>query len=501
MKCLLFALVAIFVVSMVPPVVSTHIGGCPHNDLQCIENAFQADAPFTEGQVVLTVEEAFQGTNSLASSLGSQSFLQWNMIFQDGTDTGTTQRISSVFSPFRAFDPTPLFTFVPTDMPLRTLIEAQVINKVDYSNIGTDFCFTVPRTNINQEVLVNGREVTIPKQLFGKNFLDKSTQDLTGVGIKFSPSLIERLLENKGIVLKTGDVINWKITVNSRYDVWGGTIIDSSPFDQFSPIGSGTCGITGATAFDANTVGMVVQMSFTWVDPVALITIPTTGEPDLDGDGIPDSIDQCDFSPERFNGFQDEDGCPDADPIGFDVTTITDQDGDGISDEDDLCINQPELFNGIEDGDGCPEGAILDQNFNSFQVTGQELVDLSGLESPFEPIPTAEELIAEVPTVIPPPIFEPEPITEPTPIQDIVLLEEEPRTPFQGIEEPVGNTGETNFCNNLTDDCNRLFVQAIETFERTGIMLPFQPTLLNIILILGGLVAVILIVTILLRRR
>jgi len=503
MKYLLFTLIGIFAVSMIPPVTAIHIGGCPHTDIQCIANTFEAvgaDAPFTEGQIVLTVEEAFQGTNSLGSSLGSQSFLEWKMIFQDGTDTGTTKRISSSFSPFTAFDPTPLFTFVPTDMPLRTLIQAQVINKVEYTNIGTDFCFTVPRTNFNQQVFVNGREITIPKQLFGKNFLDKSTQVLTGVGIKFSPSLIERLLEDKGIILKTGDVVNWKITVNSRFDVWGGTIIDSSPFDQFSPIGSGTCGITGATAFDANTVGMVVQMSFTWVDPLELITIPTTTQPDLDGDGIPDSVDQCDFSPERFNGFQDEDGCPDNDPIGFDPRTITDQDGDGISDEDDLCPNQPELFNGIEDGDGCPEGAILSQNFQSFEVTGQELVDLSGLESPFEPIPTAEELIADV-TTIPPPLFEPEPITEPAPIQDIVLLEEDPRTPFQGIEEPVGNTGETNFCNNLTDDCNRIFASAVETFERTGIMLPFQPTLLNIILVLGGIVVVILITMMLLRRR
>ena len=415
------------------------------------------------------------------------------MIFQDGTDTGTTKRISSVFSPFRAFDPTPLFTFVPTDMPLRTLIEAQIISKTDYSNIGNSFCFTTPTTNISQQILVNGREVVIPKQLFGKNTLNPSTQVLTGTGVKFFPALIETLLENKGIVLKTGDVINWKITVSSRYDVWTGKIIDSSLFDQFSPIGSGTCGITGETAFDANTVGMVVQMSFTWVDPFDLITIPTTGLPDLDGDGIPDSIDQCDFSPETFNGFQDEDGCPDPDPIGF-VSDIQDMDGDGILDADDLCPLQPELFNGIDDGDGCPEGAILDVNFQAFEVTGQELTDLSGIQSaPFEPIPTAEELIAQAE-----PFVESEPTISP---EDIVLVEEIPQTPFQGITEPVGNTGETNFCNNFTDDCNRVFRQAVATFEQTGIILPFQPTLLNLILVFAGIVGVILLMIFLVRRR
>ena len=475
----------IIAVSIIPPVIATHIGGCPHNDLQCIADAFQEDAPFPEGTIVLTVEEAFQGTSSPSSRFTSKSFLEWKMIFQDGTDSGTTKRISSVFSPFRAFDPSTLFTFVPTDMPLRTLLEAQIITKIDYSKIGSDFCFTTPITNIKQQLFVNGREIIIPKQLFGKNFLDQPTQILTGVGVKFTPALIETLLENKGIILKTGDQVVWKITINNRYDLWEGKIIDTSLFDQFSPIGSGTCGITGATAYDGYAVGMIVEMSFTWVDPIELITRPTTGEPDLDGDGIPDSIDQCDFSPETFNGFQDEDGCPDPDPIGF-VSDIQDMDGDGILDADDLCPTQPEIFNGIDDGDGCPEGAILAQNFQSFIVTGQQLIDFS-LETPqLEPIPTSEELIV-ISEII-------EPTLEPTPTEDITLIEENPQTQFQGIEEPVGNTGQTNFCNNLKDNCNQIFTQAVENFERLGIMLPFEPTILNIIIIIGTVVAAILII-------
>ena len=234
-------------------------------------------------------------------------------------------------------------------------------------------------------------------------------------------------------------------------------------------------------------------MSFTWIDPLELITRPTTTQPDLDGDGIPDSIDLCDFSPERFNGFQDEDGCPDLDPIGFDPTTILDADGDGILDADDLCPTQPEIFNGIDDGDGCPEGAILAQNFASFEVTGQELVDLSLETSPLEPLPTTEELIE-------PTIIEPIPISEPIPAEDISLVEEIPLTPFQGIQDPVGNSGQTNFCNNLTDDCNQIFTQAVRNFEQTGIMLPFQPSILNIIIIIGIIVGVILIV-LRLRRK
>ena len=52
--------------------------------------------------------------------------------------------------------------------------------------------------------------------------------------------------------------------------------------------------------------------------------------PDRDGDGIPDDIDKCPDEPEDFDGFQDEDGCPDPD-----------NDGDGILDVDDKCPNEP----------------------------------------------------------------------------------------------------------------------------------------------------------------
>ena len=70
------------------------------------------------------------------------------------------------------------------------------------------------------------------------------------------------------------------------------------------------------------------------------------GCPDLDhdGDGVPDSVDQCPDVPEDLDGFEDEDGCPDPD-----------NDGDGIPDHRDQCPNEPEDFDGFEDEDGCPD--------------------------------------------------------------------------------------------------------------------------------------------------
>lgn len=65
---------------------------------------------------------------------------------------------------------------------------------------------------------------------------------------------------------------------------------------------------------------------------------------DRDGDGVPDGSDACASEPEDRDGFQDEDGCPDAD-----------NDNDGIRDDKDKCADEPEDRDGYQDEDGCPE--------------------------------------------------------------------------------------------------------------------------------------------------
>ncbi len=65
---------------------------------------------------------------------------------------------------------------------------------------------------------------------------------------------------------------------------------------------------------------------------------------DADKDGIPDSTDKCPNDPEDKDGFEDADGCPDPD-----------NDKDGILDKDDKCPNEPETKNGYQDEDGCPD--------------------------------------------------------------------------------------------------------------------------------------------------
>jgi outer membrane protein OmpA-like peptidoglycan-associated protein len=92
-------------------------------------------------------------------------------------------------------------------------------------------------------------------------------------------------------------------------------------------------------------------------------------ESDRDRDGIPDSVDRCPDDPEDYDGFQDDDGCPELDndrdgvpdtldrcpntpgPAQNFGCPILDADGDGVPDDVDRCPNTP----GPASNQGCPE--------------------------------------------------------------------------------------------------------------------------------------------------
>ncbi len=82
---------------------------------------------------------------------------------------------------------------------------------------------------------------------------------------------------------------------------------------------------------------------------IGFVFEPSIG--DRDGDGLKDDVDKCPDEPEDFDGFQDEDGCPDPD-----------NDNDGILDVDDRCPNEPEDRDGDQDWDGCPENSDGDRD-------------------------------------------------------------------------------------------------------------------------------------------
>lgn len=98
---------------------------------------------------------------------------------------------------------------------------------------------------------------------------------------------------------------------------------------------------------------------------------------DEDSDGVLNKFDRCPNKKEDFDGFQDEDGCPEADNDQDGVLDLQDEcpmekeDVDGYLDEDgcldadndmdnildytDRCPNKAETVNGYRDFDGCPD--------------------------------------------------------------------------------------------------------------------------------------------------
>jgi outer membrane protein OmpA-like peptidoglycan-associated protein len=94
-------------------------------------------------------------------------------------------------------------------------------------------------------------------------------------------------------------------------------------------------------------------------------TLEANANSDRDGDGIPDSVDKCPDRAEDFDGFEDQDGCPDID-----------NDGDGVLDIADQCPKEKETLNGYQDEDGCPD--TVPPEISALEGTIEGLIYASG---------------------------------------------------------------------------------------------------------------------------
>jgi len=113
-------------------------------------------------------------------------------------------------------------------------------------------------------------------------------------------------------------------------------------------------------------------------------------EADNDGDGIPDAADRCPNDAEDKDGFRDKDGCPEPDNDGDDILDEADKcpqeaedkdgfqdddgcpdndnDGDGIPDSADNCPDEAETRNGHQDTDGCPDESLAKFDANAARI-------------------------------------------------------------------------------------------------------------------------------------
>jgi OOP family OmpA-OmpF porin len=95
----------------------------------------------------------------------------------------------------------------------------------------------------------------------------------------------------------------------------------------------------------------------------AEVTHESVDPEDVDADGVANASDRCPDEPEDADGFEDEDGCVDRDNDGDGVLDAhefinrrwTNCDNYLINDVVVDCRNRPEDFDGFEDEDGCPD--------------------------------------------------------------------------------------------------------------------------------------------------
>lgn len=134
----------------------------------------------------------------------------------------------------------------------------------------------------------------------------------------------------------------------------------------------GAAGGAGITRGFGSPDGRMV-LTVGWAQPREVAEEAPAEPVDTDGDGLVDEDDACPNEPEDMDGFEDENGCPDADNDGDGVLDAddrcplesgpsenggcpdTDTDGDGIVDRLDACVDRAEDVDQFEDTDGCPD--------------------------------------------------------------------------------------------------------------------------------------------------
>lgn len=107
-----------------------------------------------------------------------------------------------------------------------------------------------------------------------------------------------------------------------------------------------------------------------YISGIIGLSIPLSWKRDVDKDGLADEDDLCKDAAEDFDGYRDNDGCPD-----------TDNDYDFVADINDECPQLPEDIDGFEDDDGCPEyDNDQDGLYDSFDNCSDIAEDLDGFE-------------------------------------------------------------------------------------------------------------------------
>jgi outer membrane protein OmpA-like peptidoglycan-associated protein/opacity protein-like surface antigen len=296
------------------------------------------------------------------------NFIQQNLIIslEGGGSYGFTDYKTSFIEPsFRAsFEYYP-FTFGIGRIGLKVFGGGSKISQSDSRGLISNNDLPNPRQMptetytdiINAGGLINfglgiGNSV-IPYLGFGGSYIEFNPKNSDGSKLDFN--LDGKYDKTIFSMIVEGGV---KITVSDRFSLNASV--------SYYPITTDYLEDISASKSDDSFISVFVGISYAFM-----------GKFDNDGDGIDNHIDMCPDEPEDFDGFEDEDGCPDLDNDKDGILDINDKcpneaedkdgykdedgcpdpdnDGDGIIDINDKCPDEAEDFDGFQDEDGCPD--------------------------------------------------------------------------------------------------------------------------------------------------
>ena len=217
----------------------------------------------------------------------------------------------------------------------------QISNNIIYGNEWTGIYLEASKsldTKIDHNVIVENGYAGISSNdgsavLITNNIIYKNKE----YGVHFDKESLDSRFEYNNLFGNTLEVSQgFNVSQSNIHDDPGFVSSTTFELNELSP-----CRKMGE---DATDVGLSSSVSYTSSKPVKIEESMPAMDKDSDGDGIFDSSDMCKDEMEDYDGFQDEDGCPDID-----------NDGDGVLDGDDKCPDEMETFNNYKDEDGCPD--------------------------------------------------------------------------------------------------------------------------------------------------
>lgn len=203
-------------------------------------------------------------------------------------------------------------------------------------------------------------DTTLLKFMCGTHFCLAPQIELFGIGALNRQYLADGQMFGAGLGLRFrafNDEQGYLVYPGSKGrkgNLWGNLWLDSHVTLADGAFGVGFDAAIGAelSLIEGLSVGPFAKLQYTRPNQLMLFGLSftvgapqtTPAEADYDKDGIKGDADKCIDDPEDFDGFEDQDGCPEGD-----------NDKDGVDDASDNCKTEAEDKDDFQDEDGCPD--------------------------------------------------------------------------------------------------------------------------------------------------